>query len=254
MKISDSGLSRGVRQFLLLCLVFVSAPTPAFEWSSTNVQALYGEDFILGEKRQSTFTLENADGWAYGDNFFFLDLYQHIKPNGLNFEAYGEWYSHLSLKKTLGWSPPVPGIKDVSISLGFNGGSNPGNDPFKAYLGGLRFDVDVPGFDFLQLYFHAYKNDNNPSEGLQITPVWSVPVRVGDLRFKLRGFMDISTSETGAGSWHLLTQPQVLWDVGALQGQPDKLMVGIEWWYWKNKYGLRGQTESAPQAALVYFF
>ena len=52
----------------------------------------------------------------------------------------------------------------------------------------------------------------------------------------------------------MLTQPQLLFDVGALQGQRDKLMLGVEWWYWKNKYGIEGQDESAPQAEVIYYF
>ena len=199
-------------------------------------------------------TLEHAHGWRYGDNFFFVDLYHHLKDaGGANLEAYGEWYSVLSLKKTTGLDMGLPGIRDVGVSLGVNAGSKPAQNSFKAWLGGVRIDLDAPGFDYLQVSFHAYKNDGEPNTGLQITPVWSIPFNLGDFRFKFRGFMDISTGET-AGGWHLLTQPQLLFDVGALQGQRDKLMLGVEWWYWKNKYGIEGQDESAPQAEVIYYF
>ena len=230
------------------------AQSALFDWTSTDIQALYGHGFVLGESKISTITLEHADGWKYGDNFFFVDLYQRWKPNGINVEAYGEWYSHLSLKKTTGWSPPLPGLKDILLSGGVNAGSKPADSPFLAYLGGIRFDFSAPRFDYLQLYVHAYKNDQNLHTGMQITPVWSVPFTVGEQRFKFRGFMDFSTSQTGAGSWHWLAQPQLLFDVGALQGTPDKLMVGCELWYWKNKYGVKGKTDVAPQVALYYAF
>ena len=183
-----------------------------------------------------------------------MDLYHHSKSEGgVDLEAYGEWYSFLSLKKTSGLEVPLPGIRDIGVSLGVNAGSKPARDPFKAWLGGVRIDLDAPGFEYMQLSFHAYKNDNEPGTGLQITPVWSIPFNLGDFRFKFRGFMDISSGETAPG-WHLLAQPQLLFDVGALQGKRDKLMLGVEWWYWKNKYGIEGQDESAPQAEVIYYF
>lgn len=245
---------RAARFWLSLTPAFFAPGPAALDWSSSNIQALYGEDFILGEERRATVTLEHAHGWSYGDNFFFADLYHHLKDRGgADLEAYGEWYSVLSLKRTTGLDVALPGVRDVGVSLGVNAGSKPARDNFKAWLGGVRIDLDAPGFEYLQVSFHAYKNDNEANTGLQITPVWSVPFNLGSLHFKFRGFMDVSSGETAAG-WHLLAQPQLLFDAGALHGERDKLMLGVEWWCWKNKYGIKGQDESAPQAELVYFF
>jgi nucleoside-specific outer membrane channel protein Tsx len=241
---------------VLCCLFCLCGCAQAFEWSATDVQLLYGEGFNLGDSERATATFEHADGWRYGDNFLFVDLIHHLGHGGAEIEAYGEWYTRFSLKKMFGWEPGLPGIRDVLPSFGFNAGSRPTARPFRAYLAGLGFDFDLPGFDYLQLGLFAYQAETVSATGVQVTPVWSVPFSLGGLRFKFRGFLDYSTGGTNAfGSWHLLTQPQLLLDVGALcGGAPDTFMAGVEWWIWLNKYGIKGQNESAPQAALVYFF
>ena len=243
---------------LLLAFIFCQwgqAQADAFEWSITDAQLLYGDGFKLGDSQRATVTLEHADGWRYGDNYLFVDLINHLEHGGVEVEAYGEWYTRLSLKKVFGWDLRLPGVRDVLPSFGFNAGSRPTDHPFRAYLGGLGIDFDVPGFDYLQLGLFAYQAEGVSGAGMQVTPVWSVPFSLGGLKFKFRGFLDYATGGANAsGSWHLLTQPQLLLDVGAFYGSPDAFMAGIEWWVWINKYGVQGQNESVPQACLLYFF
>jgi nucleoside-specific outer membrane channel protein Tsx len=231
------------------------SPAAAFEWSSTDLQLLYGDGFKLGDAQRATVTFEHADGWAYGDNFLFIDLINHLDHGGVEVEAYGELYSRLSFKKLFGWTPGLPGVKDVLPSFGFNAGSRPTDSPFRAYLGGLGIDFDVPGFDYLQLGLFGYQAEGVKGAGLQVTPVWSLPFAAFGLDFKFRGFFDYATGGANAtGHWHFLAQPQVVLDVGALFGKKDRFMAGIEWWVWLNKYGLKGQNDSVPQACLLYFF
>lgn len=235
-------------------LILAAGDACALDWVHSDVQLLYGEDFILGEQSRITLTVEHAHGWRYGDNFFFVDLYNHLPSRGgVNVEAYGEWYSTFSLNKIFGWESPVPYVSDISFSAGVNAGSRPKADPYLAFLGGLRFTLDLPQFEYFQFYTQAYHIDRQSSYGVQFTTVWSLPLDLAGWHFKFRGFMDI-TSPGQTGDWHILTQPQFLLDLGAFKGIPDTWMVGVEWWYWHNKFGIPGANESAPQATLVWFF
>ncbi|MEO1925264.1 MAG: hypothetical protein ABGY08_04630 [Gammaproteobacteria bacterium] len=45
-----------------------------------------------------------------------------------------------------------------------------------------------------------------------------------------------------------------LLDVGHLLGQKNKFYAGIEYWYWHNKFGIKGVTEQSLQAMLLFDF
>jgi nucleoside-specific outer membrane channel protein Tsx len=242
------------RSLPLAVLGLMAGPVAALDWVHTNVQALYGEGFILGEHRRATATLEHAHGWRYGDNFFFVDLYNHLPSRGgIQLEAYGEWYSTLSLNKVFGLQSPIPGVSDIAFSAGINAGSRPTVDPYLAFLGGMRLTFDLPGFEYLQFYTQAIQIEKQTRRGVQFTGVWSLPLSWAGLRFKFRGFMDV-TSPAEAGDWHILAQPQLVLDIGAFADVPETWFFGVEWWYWHNKFGIPGANESAPQATLVWFF
>jgi len=60
--------------FALTLTISTNAKAEWLEWQSNNVQALYGEGFLLSSStQQGTFTFEHANGWKYGDNFFYVD-------------------------------------------------------------------------------------------------------------------------------------------------------------------------------------
>ena len=46
----------------------------AFDWTSSDIQQLYGSDFELGDANRHTTTVEHAHGWKYGQNFFLSIL------------------------------------------------------------------------------------------------------------------------------------------------------------------------------------
>jgi nucleoside-specific outer membrane channel protein Tsx len=120
-------------------------------------------------------------------------------------------------------------------------------------LGG-GISLDIPHTEFIQLDVMALKQDDVNSIGIQITPAWSIPFSLGGLSFKFRGFLDwVSASATG-GVDYILTQPQLLLDAGQLLGHKDRLYVGIEYWYWHNKFGIKGITEQSAQAIIMYNF
>jgi len=238
---------------LLLCLsqsVTVYSQN-LFEWTHHEIQLLTGGNFELGTSHRSTITFEHSAGWRYGENFLFVDVYQR---DDIGSEAYGEWYPRLSFKKLFDRDFKAGPIADFSIVGGLNAGTEPSDDPFKAYFLGVGASLDIFGAEFFKVDVMARKSDNLNTTGIQVTPAWSIPFRVGGLKFKFRGFLDwVSADGSGGESW-VLTQPQIVVDVGDLFDYPDQLYAGIEFWYWHNKFGIDGLHEEVVQGMLVYSF
>lgn len=232
----------------------IAPPCDAFDWTSTNIQALYGSDFEFGDPDRTTFTVEHANGWKYGKNFFFVDV---TDRNDIGVEVYAEVYTYVSLSKLASTSISLGPIKDISLLAGLNISNKPENDHFKAYLAGLSFDLSNKYFDYLQLDVAAFKADDvRHKYGLQITPVWSYPFQIASAKFKFRGFTDFRTGNTtNAGNFHILAQPQVLFDIGDLAGiKSDSIFIGTEYSYWHNKFGVKDVEESVVQAMIIGFF
>ncbi|MCF7971966.1 MAG: DUF5020 family protein [Methylococcaceae bacterium] len=222
-----------------------------FDWTSNDIQYLYGGDFIFSEQNRSTVTIEHADGWQYGSNFFFVDMY-----NNNGFEVYAEVYSYLSLNKIFGADLSLGPIKDFSLAGGINISNQPEEKRFQAYLVGISLDLANKYFDYLQLDIMAYKDDGLNSWGVQVTPVWSFPFELGSTKFKFRGFVDIKDGNTNAlGHVTMLAQPQLLLDVGDLAGwKSDIFYIGTEYSFWLNKFGVEDANESAWQGMIIGFF
>lgn len=249
----NSILSKSLRLFCALSLVSQSA-NAFFEWTSNDIQLLHGNDFKLGDKRRPTMTIEHSDGWQYGSNFFFIDT---VNRNDVGIELYSEVYSYLSLNKISGHDWSWGYIKDLSLMTGLNISNKPENGNFKAYLLGLNVEFSAPAFDYLQVSVSSYKDDNLSNKyGMQITPVWSVPFELGDLKFKCRGFTDFNIGNTNAsGIFTILSQPQLLLDVGDLVGlQSNTIYIGTEYSHWHNKFGVKGVNERVAQAMMIGFF
>lgn len=226
----------------------------AFDWTSNDIQLLHGSGFELGAPNRTAVTLEHSDGWKYGSNFFFADI---IQRNDMGAEIYTEVYSYLSFNKITQADFKFGPIKDISLLAGLNISNKPEQDNFKAYLLGLSFDLSNPWFNYLQLDIAAIKNDNVQGRyGIQFTPVWSIPFSLGSFKLKFRGFTDFQTANSSsAGSFQILSQPQLLLDIGDLAGwQKDKLYIGTEYIFWHNKFGIKGIDESVVQAMIIGFF
>ncbi len=128
---------------------------------------------------------------------------------------------------------------------------------------GPTFDLAVPGFAFFNVDVLAYR-DSGTFSGFggghlcgstkttyQVTPAWNLPFSIGPAKFSFGGFMDVIGSH-GTCKQQVLTQPQLRRDVGNHFGSPGKVFVGIEYQYWKNKFGIDGRKESFPQAMLAW--
>lgn len=211
----------------------VEVPTSFFLFSDTQVSYRYqfpaaepgvsirraDGSFVTRDIPKSIYNISHADAWAYGTNFFTLDILTSgsqdpagtANPVFQTFgygatEAYGLYRGTLSLNALTGTKAfAVPGIiKDISLAYGFDANSK--NTLFgpkkRDVVGGLNFAFDVPA-GFLNASVHAYKEWNrngfnfqpNRDTSFDTVPefeiVYSFPLTFTGLPLSIAGFNNI---------------------------------------------------------------
>lgn len=232
----------------------------AADWSSTNAQLLNGDDFVIPgvteDDERTILTLEHASGWKYGDNFFFVDV---TNGDGNNSEFYGEFQPRFSIGKMAGWKSEGF-VKDVLVATQWNFGKDDAGN-VSAYLLGIGFDLAVPKAAFFQFnaYYREEHNDqvfgNTDDDTWQLNVAGLFPFSIGPTSWSIGGFADyIGEVEGPFGTTeaHLLFVPQILWDIGAMSGSPGIIQAGIEYSYWRNKFGIDGVDEKVIQLMIKW--
>lgn len=249
--------NRIARLFAALSLAALLAPAAArAEFGTTNFQLLQGWNFEkdvngTSDKKLTTLTINHYSTFAYGDNFFFVDM-QRGKLAGndtVTAGLYGEWHPRLFLNK-LGAGGTGGLIKNWGLAGEVNTGAQ-----FFAYMAGLTADFNIPGFQVAGLsVYYRYDTVDVPANAggpfraynstYQISPWWDVPFKIGSVPMTFNGFLDLTTND---GQMDIMTQPELLVDVGHFFGSPGKFHAGVEWYL--HYQDLRGgsQTTSAPQ-------
>jgi nucleoside-specific outer membrane channel protein Tsx len=238
-------------------------------WSTTAAEYLYGtsyRDIATGDKdKASIITLEHADGWKYGDNFFFVDITNPDRQGdtadfaGANAKSTGEYYAELSPRlsfgKILGKDLSIGPFSDFLFTSTleipqFSSGSE------QTYLYGLAADLKMPQFAFFQI--NLYLRDNQAAalgDGYQVTLAWGIPFDIGATKFSFEGFFDYAWDQKGLAD-NIISAPRFLVDLGNWFGKPGCIQAGVEWQFWHNKFGLdnaifnpsKTSDESVPQA------
>lgn len=225
-----------------------------------------------GDRDTTILTLQHAGGWAYGDNFFFVDYLTYDEEdlgttNGS--ELYAEWYSNFSIGKITDQAIKFGPVKDIGIVAGFN--FAPEVDSWW-FLPGLRFELDLPGFGFANLDITSYINHSSADDNAthfvikdegnsyMVDFSWAYPFKMGSTSWSLEGHVEyidgrsqVNTfGEAELESW-VLAQPQLRFDLGeTLFNTPEKLYIGIEYQYWKNKIGEDGLKDNTAQLLAVW--
>lgn len=237
--------ARGAFLPLALLALLWAPPAAAQAFHAANVQVLHGtafHDALTGndtrDGRLSTITLESVAGWTYGDNFFFVDLASGDFADGPEgrHRMYAEWESRLSISKLTGRALAAGIVGDLLVSAGVERGGT----GFGAVLLGLATDLRIPGLAMAQV--GVYRRDdtfNRPA--WQATGAWGAPVRTGPLAWTLAGFVDVAGTDAGTD---VMTQPQLLLDLGALVRRPGRVHGGIEWYLHRGP----ANTSSVAQA------
>ncbi len=233
-------------------LASASATSQAAEWSTTNVQLLHGEGYELGDNSMAILTLEHANGWKYGDNFFFLDV---SNPASKGTGYYAEFSPRLSLGKISGKDMSFGIVKDVLVA-----GTLEMGEDLRAYLLGIGLALDLPKFAFadINLYYRESERDwltTQTDAGAQVTIDWLLPFQVAGQKLAFEGFVDYAWGEKGGSAPkedNLVAGPRLLIDVGNWFGAPGTLQAGVEYQIWRNKYGVKGFDEDIPQVMVKW--
>lgn len=237
------------RALALAASLTVATPALAGEllhWQNNSLSYLYGHDYKVDPGIQQTVTFEHASGWRFGDLFFFTDLIHYNGgQNGAGDSRtfYGELSPRLSLGKVFDMPLSIGPISDVLLATTYEFGE----DDVESYLIGPGFDLAVPGFDYFQLNVYRRETDGKRAgSGVwQVTPVWGYTLPVGNSDILIDGFIDwvVDNDDNGpAGEYHanLHINPQIKYDLGkALSWGEKQFYVGLEYDYWKHKYGIQ---------------
>lgn len=234
--------------------------------AQTEFHLQYGQHTnpFSGEGHQTVvFTVQQYSQWKCGDSFFFIDYLDDGARDGFNDrDFYSEWYPTLSLGKLWKKEIRLGAIRDLALIGGVNAG---GDAKLVKYLPGLRVSWDLPGFLFLNTDLTAYIDENSglvgggapkTDNGFMFDVSWALPFDLGRQSFAIVGHAEyVASRENELGQveegW-FLAQPQFQWDLGkAMAGEPQKLLVGIEYQYWVNKLGT-SRDESVAQLLVVW--
>ncbi|MDE2752011.1 MAG: hypothetical protein OXI83_05490 [Gemmatimonadota bacterium] len=130
------------------------AAAPSVAQAQTEMHFQYGSitnPFAETSTGTLVLTIQHASFRRFGDNFFFIDLMEDGVGDGFNDkDAYGEWYSNLSLRKLGGRDLGFGPFSDFGIFAGVAFGADAN---VLQWLPGARIAWNLPGFIFLNTDF-----------------------------------------------------------------------------------------------------
>ena len=210
-------------------LVCASLPLRAeVQWQDFSVTYLNGGHYRVDGPDKQVLTFEHVAGASWGDSFLFLD---HLRGDNGSRSNYAEWSPRISLSKVSGTAFKYGFIDDVLFTSTVEMSSLQTN-----FLYGVATDLTVPGFQYFKLNFYRRNNDG-VADNWQLTTTWGLPFKVGEMEFLYDGFMDWS-SATADQSASMNFTSQLKWALHPLLNMKSKLYVGVEYVYWRNKYGI----------------
>ncbi len=232
---------------LMAGLLHLSSAAHAAEWSTTNVQLLNGNGYELQDEQMTTMTVEHANAWKYGDNFFFLDV---NNPFDSGTAYYAEFSPRVSFGKMAGKELKMGIVKDFLLA----GTQEMGQD-LRATLVGVGLALNLPKFAFADVNFYYRKSYRDwvaaqTDGGAQVTIDWLLPFTLGSQKFAFEGFVDYAWAEkhgSAPKADNLIAGPRLLIDAGNWFGAPGTLQIGIEYQFWHNKFGVKDVDEDVPQ-------
>ena len=272
-----------LRSAPMFALAVLCAQAGAADWSDTSISVRYGskfaEPFNTKDISKTIVALTHADGYKYGSNFFNVDLLNSDSKDpavggksGAQ-EAYVVYRHTLDFGKLNGTTYKFGPFRGVGLTAGFdwNTKNDIGYSSRKRMLVlGPTLMVDVPGFWDISLL--ALKESNAPNgisrydydTHAMLTTAWGIPI--GALPLSFSGFANFIASK-GKDEFGGDTGPetnidmQLMWDAGLGMGMAkNTLQIGVEYQYWKNKFGNRvavagpGAFAKTPMLRVEYHF
>lgn len=220
-------------------------------FSDTSISLLYGSDYELAEDGElTTLTLEHASTHTWGGVFFFVDRLQGASDanNSRAKDIYGE----LSPKfKISDYSNSF--IKQVNLASTYEFGSNTNGFEQDNFLVGIGADLNIPidGMKYASAtLYHAFNDDKfSDADDQQITLTYGWEKN----NFVIDGYVDYSFNNDDLED-QLHINPQIKYNLQDVLGIDNRIEVGVEYSYWRNKFGLDGVNQSVPSALVKLHF
>ena len=120
-------------------------------------------------------------------------------------------------------------------------------------LTGITIEWKDIGMDYFATQFLYRDAQGVEGHTGQLTLVWKKTFGPESFPMEFSGFLDWAGKESTVMD-NLQAQPGLYWDLNRRTAQKVPVKLGVEYLYWKNKYGIDGLTESLPQAKLTWIF
>jgi nucleoside-specific outer membrane channel protein Tsx len=265
-------------------------PAHAADWSDTSISYRYGtkfsEPYNGKDISKDIINFSSASGYKYGKNFLSVDLLLSDEndpsavgaTNGAH-EAYVVYRHTLDLGKVTGANLAFGPVRGVGLTAGFdwNSKTDAGYSSKKRMLvAGPTLMLDVPGF--LDISLLGLRESNAPYSGFtriatprytydthaMLSASWGIPFSIG-IPLAFEGFANyIGTKGRnefgGPTAVEINVDMKVMYDLSPAFGAPkNTFKVGVEYQYWKNKFGnpastVRGATAKTPMVRAEYHF
>jgi len=277
---------------LATLLLGAGGAASAAEWSDTTLGYRYGtefrEPFNASKIKKDIFFFTHASGYKYGSNFFNVDFLMSDSkdPAGANStngaqEAYIVYRHTLDIGKVMGKDLKWGWVRGWGVTAGFdlNTKNDAGyNSKKRMIVAGPTVMFDTPGFFNLSLLalhesnapYNTFTNTSTPRYTYKthaaLAGSWGIPI--GSLPLSFEGFF-LHIGSKGRDEFGVATKPetnidmQLMLDAGALAGGPkNTFKIGLEYQYWKNKFGndpgqagmAGGSLAKTPMIRLEYHF
>jgi hypothetical protein len=287
-------MRQALRHLTLCAAAALAALAPAAhaaDWSDTSLGYRYGnsfaEPFNTQDIAKNILNLNHVSGYKYGSNFFNADmlLSDSKDPAGAGstngaHEVYVVYRHTLDLEKVMGSPMKFGPVRGVGATLGFdlNTKADAGyNSKKRMLVAGPTLMVDVPGFlniSLLALWesnapYNTFSKTSTPRYSYDVHPMltaaWGIPLGK-DSGFSFEGFANFIASKGknefgGDTAAETNIDMQVMYDLGSLMGAKGRAKIGLEYQYWKNKFGNdsggaagKGAFAKTPMVRFEYHF
>ncbi|AXA93332.1 outer envelope protein [Massilia sp. YMA4] len=271
-------------------LLLASCAAHAADWSDTSLSYRYGSKFSEpyngADIVKHVVNFSHVSGYKYGKNFFSVDylLSDENDPSAVGsrsgaHEAYAVYRHTLDLGKVTGQAMAFGPVRGVGVTAGFdiNSKTDAGYNSKKRMLVlGPTLMFDVPGF--LDVSLLALHESNAPYNGFtqtatdryrydthaMLTAAWGIPFTLG-VPLSFEGYANyIGTKGRnefgGPTAVEINVDMQLMYDLSGVVGAAkNTFKVGLEYQYWKNKFGnpartVPGATARTPMVRAEYHF
>ncbi len=252
---------------LIAFAALTSVAAQAADWSDTALTyrrgSKFAEPFGTNDISKNIVGLTHVSGYKYGTNFFNVDMLMSNSKDPASSgstegarEVYVVYRNTVDLEKATGKSFKASGVRGLGVTAGFdfNTKTDVGyNSKKEMFVVGPTLMLDVPGFlnvSLLALFesnapsnsglvAKRYNYDTHPMIGL----AWGIPFSVASVPLSFEGFANFITAKGknefgGDTAAETNIDMQVMYDMSSAVGAgKNTFKVGLEYQYWKNKFG-----------------